>query len=89
LTVDNLPANEGLAAQRIQFAEMITGLRRAKSFEAAADAARRGQGERSMNEFQAVVRHLRDEEAAMVGATQCGREAALRGQTKTVDCPLN
>jgi CHASE3 domain sensor protein len=52
LTLDNpeqqrhLPALEGLAAQKLRFAEEVISLRRAKGFEAATDAIRSGRGER-------------------------------------------
>ena len=89
LTVDNpeqqrrLPALEGLAAQRIRFAEAVISLRRAKGFEAAVDAIRSGRGERIMNEFQAVVRQLQDEELRLLVQRKADAEQRL-GQTKTV-----
>ena len=88
LTVDNpeqqrrLPALEELAAQRIRFAEAVIGLRRAKGFEAAVDAIRSGRGERIMNEFQAVVRQLQDEELRLLVQRNADAEQRL-GQTKT------
>ena len=88
LTVDNpeqqrrLPALEELAAQRIRFAEAVIGLRRAKGFEAAVDAIRSGRGERIMNEFQAVVRQLQDEELRLLVQRKADAEQRL-GQTKT------
>ena len=89
LTVDNpeqqrqLPALERLAAQKIQFAEMVIGLRRAKGLEAAADAVRSGRGQRIMNEFQAVVRQLQDEELRLLAQRDADAKRRL-GQTKTV-----
>ena len=89
LTVDNpeqqrrLPALEELAAQRIRFAEAVISLRRAKGFEAAVDAIRSGRGERIMNEFQAVVRQLQDEELRLLVQRKADAEQRL-GQTKTV-----
>ena len=89
LTVDNpeqqrrLPALEELAAQRIRFAEAVISLRRAKGFEAAVDAIRSGRGERIMNEFQAVVRELQDEELRLLVQRKADAEQRL-GQTKTV-----
>ena len=88
LTVDNpeqqrrLPALEELAAHRIRFAEAVIGLRRAKGFEAAVDAIRSGRGERIMNEFQAVVRQLQDEELRLLVQRKADAEQRL-GQTKT------
>ena len=72
LTADNseqqrrLPALERLAAQKIQFAEMVIGLRRARGLDAAADAIGSGLGQRIMDEFQGVVRELRDEELRLL-----------------------
>ena len=72
LTVDNpdqqrwLPALERLVAQKIQFAEEAINLRRAKGLEAGSDAIRSGQGQRVMDEFQAVVRQLEDEELRLL-----------------------
>jgi CHASE3 domain sensor protein len=65
LTVDNpdqqrqLPVLERLVAQKIQFAEEAINLRRAKGLEAGSDAIQSGQGQRVMDEFQAVVRQWR------------------------------
>ena len=79
----HLPALEGLAAQKIQFAQMVISLGRTKGLEAAGDAVRSGRGERIMREFQSVVRQLRDEELQLL--VQRNAEAKLRlGQTKTV-----
>ena len=89
LTADNpeqqrqLPALERLAAQKIQFAEMVIGLRRAKGLEAAADAIRSGPGQRIMDEFQGVVRQLQDEELRLLVQRNADAKRRL-GQTKTV-----
>ena len=72
LTVDNpvqqgrLSALERLAAEKIQFAEAAINLRRAKGLEAGSDAIRSGEGQRAMDEFQAVVRQLQDEELRLL-----------------------
>ena len=72
LTADNpeqqhqLPALEKLAAQKIQFAEMIESLRRTKGLEAAGDAIRSGRGEQIMDELQAAVGHFQDEELRLL-----------------------
>jgi PAS domain S-box-containing protein len=72
LTVDNpdqqrqLPALERLVAQKIQFAEEAINLRRAKGLEAGSNAIQSGQGQRVMDEFQAVVRQLEDEELRLL-----------------------
>jgi PAS domain S-box-containing protein len=89
LTLDNpeqqrhLPALEGLAAQKIHFAEEVIRLRRAKGFEAATDAIRGGPGERIMNEFQALVRQLQDEELRLLEQRKADAEQRY-GQTITV-----
>jgi PAS domain S-box-containing protein len=89
LTLDNptqqrrLPALERLAAQNIQFAEMVIGLRRVKGSEVAADAIRYGQGDRIMDEFLGVVREVQEEELQLLAL----RDAEVNrrsGQTKTV-----
>src|SRR4029077_2450461 len=72
LTVDNpdqqrqVPALERLVAQKIQFAQEAINLRRTKGLEAGSDAIQRGQGQRVMDEFQAVVRQLEDEELRLL-----------------------
>ena len=72
LTVDNLtqqrqiPTLQKLADQEIQFAETVIGLRRAKGLEAAAEVIRSGLGQRTMDEFQKVIRELQDEERRLL-----------------------
>jgi PAS domain S-box-containing protein len=72
LTMDNpqqqrrLPALERLAAEKIQFAEMVINLRRAKGLGAAANAIESGLGQRTMDEFQGIVRELQDEELRLL-----------------------
>ena len=89
LTVDNpeqqhrLPALETLAAQKIQFAEMVISLRRSKGLDAAADAIRSGLGQRIMDEFQGAVREMRDEEMQLLVLRDADAKRRL-GQTKTV-----
>ena len=89
LTADNpvqrrqLPALEALVAQKIQFAEMVMNLRRAKGLEAAADAIRSGADQRIMDEFQGVVRKMRDEELRLLVLRDADAKRRL-GQTKTV-----
>jgi PAS domain S-box-containing protein len=88
LTVDNpeqqrqLPALEKLAAQKIQFAEMVIGLRRDKGSEAAADAVRSGSGQRIMDEFQQVVREMQAEELRLLVLRDADAKRRLY-QTKT------
>jgi PAS domain S-box-containing protein len=89
LTVDNdeqqrrLSALESLAAQKIQFAEMVVGLRRAKGLEEAAEASRGGLGQRIMDEFQWIVREMQDEELRLLVLRNADAKRRL-AQTKTV-----
>jgi PAS domain S-box-containing protein len=88
LTLDNpqqqrqLPALERLAAQKIQFAERVINLRRAKGLEAAAHAIESGLGQRTMDEFQGKVRELQNEELRLL-ALRNGDANRRLGQTKT------
>jgi PAS domain S-box-containing protein len=72
LTVDNpaqqrqLPALERLAAQKVQFNDGIIRLRLTKGFQAAADALDEGTGTQLMDEFQAVIRNMQDEELRLL-----------------------
>ena len=72
LTVDNpaqqqrLPALERLAAQKVQFSDGVIGLRRTKGLQAAADAMSDGKGQRIMDEFQAVIRDMQEEELRLL-----------------------
>ncbi|MGO9595729.1 MAG: PAS domain S-box protein, partial [Steroidobacteraceae bacterium] len=72
LTADNpnqqreLPVLEQLAAQTIQFAEVVNDLRRAKGLETAADEVRSGRGGETMKGFAAVVRQMQDEELRLL-----------------------
>jgi len=88
LTVDNpeqqgrIPILEKLVDQKIQYAETVIALRRAKSLEAAADAIRSGQGQHIMDEFQGIVRELQDEELRLLVLRDADAKRRL-GQTKT------
>jgi PAS domain S-box-containing protein len=72
LTVDNpaqqrqLPALERLAAQKVQFNDGVIRLRLTKGLQAAADAMDDGTGQRIMDEFQAVIRDMQDEELRLL-----------------------
>ena len=89
LTVDNpeqqrqLPALERLATQKMQFGERVIGLRRTMGLEAAADAIRSGPGQQVMDEFQGVVREMRDEELRLLVQRNADAKRRL-GQTKSV-----
>jgi PAS domain S-box-containing protein len=88
LTLDNpkqqhrLPVLERLAAEKIQFAEMVINLRRAKGLKAAAHAIEGGLDQRSMDEFQGIVRDLQDEELRLLPLRNADVKRRL-GQTKT------
>src|SRR6202795_4840165 len=72
LTVDNpaqqrqLPALEGLAARKVKFDDGVIRLRRTKGLEAAGDAMGDGTGQGIMDEFQAVIRNMQDEELRLL-----------------------
>src|SRR5580700_3248769 len=72
LTVDNpkqqilIATLERLAAQKIQFGETVINLRRTRGMEAAADPVQSGTDERIMDEFQGVVRQMREEELRLL-----------------------
>jgi PAS domain S-box-containing protein len=88
LTLDNpaqqhrLPILERLATQKVQFAEMVINLRRAKGLEAAAHATAGGLGQPSMDEFRRIVRGLQDEELRLL-VLRNGDVKRRLGQTKT------
>jgi diguanylate cyclase (GGDEF)-like protein/PAS domain S-box-containing protein len=72
LTVDNPRQQDRLhdlarlALAKFQLAETITGLRRAKGFDATLDPTRKGGGQRLMNELLAVVDGARKEELRLL-----------------------
>jgi PAS domain S-box-containing protein len=72
LTVDNpaqqrqLPALERLAARIVQFNDGIIRLRLSKGFQAAADAMGDGTGAQPMDEFQAIIRDMQEEELRLL-----------------------
>jgi PAS domain S-box-containing protein len=89
LTVDNpvqqsqLSALERLDGEKIQFGEMVIGLRRSRGLEAAADSIRSGQGQRIMNEIQGVVRNLQNEELRLLVLRDADANRRI-GETKAV-----
>jgi len=89
LTVDNpeqqhqIPALERLTAQKIQFAETMISLRRARNLAATAELVRNGQDPRIMAEFQAVIRELQTEEIQLLAVRSADAKQRL-AQTKTV-----
>jgi PAS domain S-box-containing protein len=72
LTVENpaqqrqLPALERLAAQKVQFNDGIIRLRLTRGFQAAADAMGDRTGTQLMDEFQAIIRDMQDEELRLL-----------------------
>ena len=89
LTADNpeqqrrLAVLEGLAAQKLQFADAVIGLLRSNGFEAAAVAIRSGRGDRIMGEFQAEAKQLQDEEVRLLSQRDADAQRQL-GQTKAI-----
>jgi len=68
LTMDNLeqqrriPLLATLITQKTQFSDMVIALRQKQGLKAAMDAVEEGQGQRSMNEMEAAIREMREEE---------------------------
>jgi diguanylate cyclase (GGDEF)-like protein/PAS domain S-box-containing protein len=89
LTADNLEqqrhqqALEKLVARKIQFGELVIGLRRAKGLEPAADAIRSGLGERIMGEFQGKLQEMQNEELRLLALRDANAKRRL-GQTKVI-----
>jgi PAS domain S-box-containing protein len=88
LTVDNpvqqqkLPPLERLAAQKIHFSDGVISLRRTKGMQAAAEAIGEGTGQRLMDEFQAVIREMQDEELRLLALRDVDARRRL-AQAKT------
>jgi len=76
-------AVEKLAAQKVQFGDLVISLRRTKGFEPAAAAIRSGLGERIMDEFQGTVREMQNEELHLLVVRDADAKRRL-GQTKFV-----
>jgi diguanylate cyclase (GGDEF)-like protein/PAS domain S-box-containing protein len=76
-------AIEKLAARKIQFGDLVIGLRRAKGLDAAADAIQSGLGERIMDEFQGKVREMQNEELRLLVLRDADAKRRL-AQTKFV-----
>jgi PAS domain S-box-containing protein len=88
LTVDNpaqqrqMPALNRLAAQEVQFSEMVIEIRRAKGPEAAAHVIQNGQGQRIMDGFRGVFREMQEEELRLLALRNAAAKQRL-AQTKT------
>jgi PAS domain S-box-containing protein len=89
LTVDNLaqqgrlPALAGLASQKLAMAALVIDLRRTQGIEAAAETIRNGQGQRMMNEFQAAVRTMQDDELRLLALRDADVKRHM-AQTKAI-----
>jgi CHASE3 domain sensor protein len=72
LTADNasqkprLAHLDTLAVRKIRFAEMVISTRHTKGLQAAADTIRSGIGQQIQDEFEGVVREIRDEEGRLL-----------------------
>src|SRR5580658_1071455 len=89
LTVDNpaqqhqLPDLKRLAAEKIQWAEVVIGLRQSQGIEAAVDAIRSGSGQPIMEDFQTLIRTMQAEELRLLVLRDAEAKRRLR-QTKIV-----
>ncbi len=88
LTADNpaqqrqLSELEELAAEKVQFAQLVIHLRQTQGMTAAAEAIRNGAGERIMDEFREVVRKMQAEELRLLALRDADASRRL-AQTKT------
>jgi PAS domain S-box-containing protein len=89
LTVDN-PAQQRelidlqkLVTEKVQLAEMVIGVRQTLGVEAAGDVIRTGQGQRIMDEFQAGIRQMEEEELRLLVLRNAEAKRRL-SQTKSV-----
>jgi PAS domain S-box-containing protein len=89
LTADNplqqsrLPGLAELAAQKIEFSETVIGLRQSQGLDVASEALRNGQGQQIMDEFQALVRQMQDEEMRLLVLRNADAERRV-ARTETV-----
>jgi PAS domain S-box-containing protein len=89
LTVDNavqqaeLSSLDRLAAEKVQLARTVIGLRRTLGAEAAAAAVRAGPGPAIMDRFQGVVLEMQNEELRLLALRDAAASGRL-GQAKTV-----
>jgi PAS domain S-box-containing protein len=68
---------EGLAIQKIRFAEMVRDLRRAKGFEVAAETIRSGRDLQIMNDFRTVAGEMQDEELRLLAPRTADAKRSL------------
>jgi PAS domain S-box-containing protein len=89
LTVDNpvqqrqLPEVKRLAAEKVQFAEVVMGLRRSQGIDAAVAAIQDGTGQQIMQDFQTVIRTMQAEELRLLDLRTADAKQRL-GQTRVV-----
>ena len=76
-----LPALERLVAQKIQFAERASNLRRDQGIAAASELVDQGEGERSMDELRVLIKDMEAEERGLLEArTAAGRANARKAR---------
>jgi PAS domain S-box-containing protein len=89
LTSDNpaqqrqFPALDDLAAKQIERAEMVIGLRSTRGMEAAAEVIQNGEGQRVLDEYQAIVGEMQNEEMRLLAIREADARERL-GETKFI-----
>ena len=89
MTADNasqqrrLTVLDSLAAQKLQLAETVTRLRQTEGLDAALTAIQSGGGKQVMDDFQAVIREMQEEELRLLGLRDAEARQRLR-ETKTI-----
>jgi PAS domain S-box-containing protein len=89
LTIDNpaqqerIPILESLIAQKVQFTELVTAVRRGDGIEAATAIIRDGSGDRIEQSFQAVIQEMQDDEERLLARRTVVSERNL-GQSRTI-----
>jgi len=89
LTLDNaeqqrrLDALATLTAQKFQLAEKVLGLRRTTGLEAAVEAIQKGSGKQIMDDFQALIGQMQDEELRLLVVREGEAKRRFR-RTETV-----
>jgi PAS domain S-box-containing protein len=91
LTVDNprqqnqLPRLESLLAEKLRIADEVISLRRAKGFEAAAEAVRSGTGLQTMDKLQVTLNEMKGEELRLLAVRLAdAKRRALQTKSITV-----
>ncbi len=89
LTSDNpaqqrqFPQLDELAARQIQRGEMVIDLRRTKGMEAAAEVIQNSEGQRILDEYQAIVGEMQNEEMRLLAIREADARERL-GETKFI-----